>query len=270
MSNDSLKNIIGVALGVCLVCSILVSTAAVVLKPRQVANQILEKRKNVLIAGDLMKKGETVDVDVIFSEKIQPVLIELQTGERLPEEKMTGSLAPETFDVKKVSKEPATSRLLPSDKDLARIRRVPLYTMIYFVKANDGYSRIIFPVHGSGLWSIMYGFVALDQDLQTISGFTVYEHGETPGLGGEIENPTWQTAWKGKIAFDDQGNLKLKVLKGKAAPDSTSEIDGLSGATLTTRGVDNTINFWFGPDGYGPFLEKLSRRQGDKETRKQG
>ncbi|MCP5103447.1 MAG: Na(+)-translocating NADH-quinone reductase subunit C [bacterium] len=261
-SNDSLKNIIGVALVVCLVCSILVATAAVALRPRQEANKILEKRKNVLIAGALMKKGEDVNVDTIFSEKIQPALIDLKTGDQLPDEKMTGKLAPENFDVKKLSKDKDVGRVLPSKIDKARIKRMPTQMMVYFVKETDGYSRIIFPVHGSGLWSTMYGFLALDKDLKTVRGFTFYEHGETPGLGGEVDNPKWQASWNGKIAFDDAGKLKLAVIKGVAGPDSNDKIDGLSGATLTTRGVDDLIKFWFGPEGYGPYLEKLRKGKG--------
>ena len=266
MSNDSLKNIIGVALGVCLVCSILVSTAAVVLKPRQVANETLEKRKNVLIAGDLMKKGEKVDIEAIFSEKIQPVLINLETGQQLPKEKMTGNLSPKKLDVKKISKDPDTSRRTRAEEVKAGIKRVPIDMIIYFLKDGDGYSKIIFPVYGSGLWSVLYGFLALDKDLKTVRGFTIYEHGETPGLGGEVENPRWQASWKGKIAFDDEGNYKLNVLtKGHAGPGSNDEIDALSGATLTSQGLKGLIDFWFGPAGYGPFLDTLRKQQGGRQ-----
>jgi Na+-transporting NADH:ubiquinone oxidoreductase subunit C len=257
MSNDSLKNIIGVALGVCLVCSILVATATVALKSRQEANQRLEKLKNILLAGDLMKKGEKKNIEAVFAEKIKPALIDLKTGGQLPEEKMTGNLSPEKFDVKVTAKEPDTSRLIPASDDKADIKRMPVYMLVYFVKEGDEFSKVILPVYGSGLWSTIYGFLALDKDLKTIKGFTVYEHGETPGLGGEVENPKWQDVWKGKTAFDDQGKIILKILKGKANAGSTTEIDGLSGATLTTRGVDNFIQFWLGSEGYGPFLAKL-------------
>jgi len=264
MSNDSLKNIIGVALGVCLVCSILVAAATVALKSRQEANKRLEKVRNILLAGDLMKKGEKKNIEAFFVEKIKPALIDLQTGEQLPAEKMTGDLSPEKFDVKVVAKEPATSRLIPAADDQAKIKRMPVDMMVYFVKEGDGFSKVILPVYGSGLWSTIYGFLALDKDLQTVKGFTVYEHGETPGLGGEVENPKWQDTWKGKMAFDDQGQMKLSVIKGKASPGSTTEIDGLSGATLTTRGVNDFIHFWLGSNGYGPFLAKLRTTQGSQ------
>ena len=259
-SNDSLKNIVGVALGVCLVCAILVSTTAVVLKPRIADNQRFELLRNVLIAGDLME--EKADVEKIFSEKIEPALIDLKTGDRLPKEEMTGNLAPEKFNVQRAAKDSDIGMVIPGDKDRANIKRMPTRMMLYFVKENEGYSKIIFPVYGSGLWSVMYGFLALDKDLKTIEGFTVYEHGETPGLGGEVDNPRWKAFWTGKLIFDETGQYIFKVLKGQAAPGAASEIDGLSGATLTTRGVDDMIAFWFGPDGYGPFLEKMKKDRG--------
>lgn len=281
MSNDSLKNIIGVALGVCLVCSILVSMTAVFLKPRQVANQKLEREKNILIAGDLIKEKEKVDakkVFSIFSEKIQPALIELKTGNLLPKEKMTGKLAPENFNIKKIYLDPEYGEDVPPEQYTASIKRVPTHMIIYFVKEGDEISRVIFPVYGSGLWSTLYGFLALDREFKTVKGFTIYEHGETPGLGGEVDNPKWKASWRGKIAFDDFGKLQLEVIKGTAAPGSTNKIDGFSGATLTSRGIDDMIAFWFGPKKkdlekfkdkpedwakgyYRPFMEKFKEKQ---------
>lgn len=261
-SNDSIKNIIGVALLVCLVCSVLVSVAYVALKPRQEANQRLEKLRNVLIAGDLMKEKEKVDIEGIFAEKIVPALIDLKTGKELPKEKMTGLLAPETFDVKKVAKTPELSRSLSSTEDWAKIRRIPKQMMVYFVKEGDSYSKVIFPIYGSGLWSVLYGFMSIDKDLKTVRGFTIYEHGETPGLGGEVDNPRWKESWKGKTVFDETGKYDFKVIKGQVPPGTMNEIDGLSGATLTTRGVNEMIAFWFGPDGYAPFLENLKNDRG--------
>jgi len=256
-SNESVKNIIIVSLVVCLVCSILVATAAVVLKPRQDANKKLEQRKNVLVSGDLIQEGKPFhpsEVGELFSQKIAPFLLDIQEGKRLPKDRMTGNLDPERFDIKKISKDPATSDVIPSKDDIAGIKRKPRYVIAYFVKDGDKIEKIIFPVIGKGLWSTLYGFLAVDKNLETVRGFTIYEHGETPGLGGEVDNIKWKESWKGKIGFNDSGELVLKVIKGKTMPGTQSEIDGLSGATLTTRGVDNMIKFWFGPQGYGPFL----------------
>ncbi len=259
-NNESVKNIITVALVICLVCSILVSTATVVLKPLQDTNKRLEKKKNVLMAGNLLA-GKNPDVEKIFAEKIHAIVIDLKTGLELPKEKLTGDLNPEKFDIIKVSQNPTSSQLLPSNKDIAGIKRIPLYSLLYFAKEDNKINKIIFPIYGQGLWSTLYGFIALDQDLKTIGGITFYEHGETPGLGGEVDNLKWKATWKGKIAFDQNDQYLLKVIKGKTSPNATSEVDGLSGATLTTRGVDNLVRFWFGPDGFGPFLAKL-RKEG--------
>jgi Na+-transporting NADH:ubiquinone oxidoreductase subunit C len=184
---------------------------------------------------------------------------------------MTGQLDPENFDIKKIWRTPDYSEPVPSGQYTATMKRVPTHMIVYFVKEGEQIEKVIFPVYGNGLWSTMYGFIALDKDLKTIKGLTFYEHGETPGLGGEIENPNWKASWKEKIVFNHTGELQLKVLKGRAGPGSTTEIDGLSGATLTTVGVDDMIVFWFGPRPkttsqgkgyYRPFLDKLKKQLG--------
>ena len=122
---------------------------------------------------------------------------------------------------------------------------------------------MILPIYGQGLWSTLYGFIAFDKDLKTVAGLTFYEHGETPGLGGEIDNPRWKAGWKGEQAFDDDWKVRIEVLKGsvdRTRPESRYQIDGLSGATLTARGVGRLARYWLGDDGYGPFLEKLRKR----------
>ena len=127
---------------------------------------------------------------------------------------------------------------------------------------------MILPVHGKGLWSTLYGYLALDSDLTTINGFAFYEHGETPGLGGEVDNPRWKAQWIGKKAFDQEGNIKIKVLKGKVNPKSSDlqhEIDGLAGATITARGVDSLLRYWLGESGFKPLLDR-TRSKGGKDN----
>jgi Na+-transporting NADH:ubiquinone oxidoreductase subunit C len=258
MSNESIGKTIVVALGVCIVWSLLVSTAAVTLKPRQEMNRKLDKLKNVLIAGDLLVKDKSIEE--IFGEKITSRVVEIETGEFLPAEKQIGLLDPEDYNIKRVAADGELGVAIPADKDQARIRRKPKFVQIYFVRDADLTSKIILPIYGQGLWSKLYGFVALDRDLQTIQGFTFYEHGETPGLGGEVDNPSWKAQWKGKMAFDDENNLRIQVLKGKvdtSRSEAIYQVDGLSGSTLTTNGINNLVRFWLGDQGYGPFLNKL-------------
>ena len=131
---------------------------------------------------------------------------------------------------------------------------------MYLLNVDNQLSKIILPVSGYGLWSTMHGFIALESDANTVSGITFYEHAETPGLGGEIENKKWQTSWQGKQVADAQGQPILKLIKGQvdlSASDAQYKIDGLAGATLTSNGVSNLIKFWLGKDGFGPYLDKI-------------
>ena len=258
MSNDSVGKTVVVALSICIVWSLLVSTAAVTLRPRQELNEKLEKLKNVLIAGELLVKDKSIED--IFGENIKSQVVEIDTGNFLPTEKQIGLLKPEDYDIKRVAADGELGVVIPAGKDIARIRRKPRFVQIYFVREGERVSKIIFPIYGQGLWSKLYGFLALDRDLHTIQGFTFYEHGETPGLGGEVDNPSWKAQWKGKMAFDEDNNLKIQVLKGKVDTSRTEakyQVDGLSGSTLTTNGINNLVRFWLGADGYGPFLKKL-------------
>jgi len=258
VSNDSIKKTVLVVLGVCLVCSLLVSTAAVKLFPLQEVNRKLDKVKNILVAGELY--SEETDIAKTYDEKIEPVLIELATGEPVSEEKFDDVLNVEDFDITVLANHPEYGRSIPQPQDLADIKISPKYMLVYFIKEGEEINKIILPVYGKGLWSTMYAFLALDKDLKTVTGVTFYEHGETPGLGGEIENPRWNNLWKGKEAFDENNNVQLEIIKGvvnRNRPEANYQIDGLSGATITARGVDKMIKFWLGDDGYTPFLNKL-------------
>jgi len=266
MSSDSTKKTIMVALGVCLVCSILVSTAAVSLGPIQAENKQLDKIKNILAAGGIDYNNQ--DPQQIYKERIKPVTVDLETGDVINPDEKSDLLEPKNFDIKKVSNEPELSESIPASEDIAGIKRKPTYMTVYEVLGSeDSIEKYIFPVYGKGLWSTMYGFISLDNKLKTVEGITFYEHGETPGLGGEVDNPKWKASWIGKQAFNDNGEFIIDVIKGKvdpSSPDANHEIDGLSGATLTTRGVDNLLKYWLGDKGYGAFMEKV-REEGSDE-----
>lgn len=130
---------------------------------------------------------------------------------------------------------------------------------MYLVENSGAIEKIILPVRGYGLWSTLYGFVALESDANTVVGLGFYEHGETPGLGGEVDNPRWKAFWPGKQVYRD-GEVEIALAKGAVDPASTDapwRVDGLSGATLTSRGVTNLVQFWLGEDGFQPFLANL-------------
>ena len=267
MSSDSTKKTIMVALGVCLVCSILVSTAAVSLNPIQTENKQVDKIKNILAAGGIDYTNK--NPQQIYNDKIKPVTIDLESGEVINPEDKSDLLKPKNFDVKKVSNQPDLSEQIPASEDIAGIKRRPSYMVIYEVLDSvNNIQKYIFPVHGKGLWSTLYGFISLDNKLKTVEGITFYEHGETPGLGGEVDNPRWKASWKGKKAYNDKGEYIIDVIKGKvdpSSPDANHEIDGLSGSTLTTRGVDNLLKYWLGENGYGTFMEKVRKGASDEK-----
>ncbi|MBK8946714.1 MAG: Na(+)-translocating NADH-quinone reductase subunit C [Ignavibacteriae bacterium] len=261
MSSDSTKKTISVALGVCLVCSVFVSSATVALDSIQKQNKKLDKMKNILQAGNL--SFSTNNAEEIFKEKIVPIIIDLENGSVIDKSKYTDELNPDAFNIKSLSESKNFGTEISPEKDLGNIKKRPKFMLSYEVmNENKEIEKYIFPVFGKGLWSTMYGFLAIGKDLKTVEGITFYEHGETPGLGGEVDNQNWKASWKGKQLFDQNGDAILEVLKSKVDPNDpnkNSQIDGLSGATLTTRGVDNLIKYWMGDDGYANFLGNLRK-----------
>ena len=131
--------------------------------------------------------------------------------------------------------------------------------MVYLVETNGELQKIILPVRGYGLWSTLHGFVALENDANTIAGLGFYQHGETPGLGGEVDNPKWKGIWPGKKVYQN-GEVKIALIKGSVTPGAAAadyQVDGLAGATLTSRGVTNLVQFWLGEKGFQKFLSNM-------------
>jgi Na+-transporting NADH:ubiquinone oxidoreductase subunit C len=251
MSRDSTTKVLTVAFLVCVACSILVSVAAVGLKERQQQNQEVEKRRNILQIARLYDPAQPIDAQFM---KVQSRFVDLATGQ---------FVAAGDRDVSE-----ADSRyFIPSEQDLAGIKVRSRTMEVYLVEDEGVLQQVILPVYGKGLWSTMYGFIALGPDLTTVSGFGFYQHGETPGLGGEIENRSWLAKWPGKMVYDEKGAVKLAVIKGEVdadAADAHYKVDGLSGATLTARGVSNLLAYWLGENGYQPFLDGLRKSGGVK------
>lgn len=258
MAESSVKKSLLVLLGVSLFCSFLVSSVVVKLHAMQQENRRLDKLKNILVAADLYQEGASLTD--IYERRIEPRLIELQSGVTVPEDQIHEALRIEKFDIKTLAHDPVHGEAIPPEQDTANIRRRPKFVTVYLVKTGERATKVILPIYGKGLWSTLYGFLTLDQDLKTISAITFYEHGETPGLGGEVDNVRWKNSWNGKRAFDEKGGVAIEVLKGAVNPESDRakhQIDGLAGATFTSRGVNNLIRYWLGENGYGPFLSRL-------------
>lgn len=258
---DSTGYIIMFAAGVCLVCSVIVSGAAVALKPQQEANKVVDRQEKVLSVAGLVREGEQLtpaQVGERFETRIKPRIVDLGTGEYADE-----AVDPTTYDQREAAKDPARSEEAPDNK--AKVQRLPEYALVYHVLDPKGkeVEKLILPIQGKGLWSTLYGYIALQPDTTTIAGLTFYEHGETPGLGGEVDNPSWKAKWKGRKVYDDEWNPEIRVIKGAAGPASEEpyKVDGLSGATLTSNGVTHALQFWLGDSGFAPYLENV-RKEG--------
>lgn len=253
LPNDNIVKTIGVATLLCLVCSIIVSGAAVLLKPQQVANKLLDKKSNILTVAGISDDSKTV---AELFEQVETRVVDMRTGE------FTDAVDPAKFDQRKASKEKEYRLDLSSEQDLAQIGGMSKYANVYLVREAGQVSKIILPIKGYGLWSTMYGFIALESDAKTVSSITFYEHAETPGLGGEIENKKWQASWEGKQLIDQSGETVIRLVKTQVVPGTPGaeyKIDALAGATLTSNGVTNLVQFWMGKDAFGPYLERVRK-----------
>jgi len=245
-----------VALLVCLVCSVFVAGAAVALRPIQIENSQLDKQRNILAIAGIGDPGMSgPEVQALFNERIIARLVDLESG------RFSDEYDAQTFDPVAAAKDPAMSKNLTGGEDIASINRRENYSVVYIVENdNQEMETLILPVRGYGLWSTLHGFLALQGDLNTVQGFGFYQHAETPGLGGEVDNPNWRGLWPGKEIFNDEGQLAIRVIKGNvdaSNPNADHQVDGLAGATLTANGVNNLLHYWLSENGFGSFIDNL-------------
>ena len=244
---DSIPKTVFVAVSLCLVASMIVSAAAVALRPLQEVNALQDKQINILqVAGIYDENADVLESFAAF----EPRILELSTGT------FTDEFDAATFDDRDAANDPETSVAL--DNDPAGIVRQGHYATVYLLRDEAGeIDKLILPIHGYGLWSTLYGFIAIEENGNDIFGLQFYEHAETPGLGAEVDNPRWKELWNGQRLADDDGTLQITVSKAVPAAGAEYHIDALAGATLTTNGVNNLVRFWMGEAGFGPFLENL-------------
>ena len=248
------------AAAVCVVCAVFVSSSAVALRERQEYNAAIDKQRNVLAVSGMVGDDEELtpeEVERRFAA-IEQIIVDLGTGEEV------SGIDPSTFDLRRASRDPATSTSAPPNA--AQVVRLPNQAVVYKVRDAQGQPSLhVLPVEGLGLWGTLYGFIALDGALETVQALTFYEHIETPGLGGEVDNPRWKARWRGRRPFNDDLEPNLTVIKGRAGSPSEDphRVDGLSGAPMTSRGVTNLLQFWLGNDGFGPYLHRLRQERTD-------
>ena len=249
-SRDSVANMLIVSIGISLVASILVAGTAIALRPVQERNAERFRQQIILEVAGIYEPG--ADVGELFG-RIEALVVNLDSGEYVTD------LDANEFDVEEAAKDPDSSVAIPTEEDVAGLRRRARNAPVYLVRSGGAVEQIILPVYGPGLWSTMRGFLALDADGNTVRGLRFYEHAETPGLGDQIDKPAWRQQWAGKELFAGGAEPRIEVIKGfveTSSPDAIHQVDGLAGATLTARGVTNLIRYWSGPDAFGPYLAK--------------
>lgn len=241
---DSAGYTVGFAAVVCVVCSVVVASSAVSLRDKQTENKALFRQQTVLAAAGLIEPGEKLGkerIQQLFTDRVRTERIDIETGKQDAD---------------------GANELVSAPENNAGLINLPTHAEVYFVQGTGDASTLVLPVEGKGLWSTLKGFLALDAgDLNTVRGIEFYEHGETPGLGGEIDNPRWKALFPGRKAFDESGDPALHVARGEVGPPEQDpyEVDALTGATLTSRGVTNMIHYWLGANGYGPLFERLEK-----------
>ncbi len=240
MLNKEAMNTLIVALVLCLVCSVLVSTVAVALKPQQTVNKELDLNKNILAAAGLLEAGDNANAITEKMTKFEQRYVDLETGKYADSN---------------------NGAVLPRENAPAGLASVDQFQKVYIYMPSGSPELYVLPVYGPGLWGAMFGFLVLEGDANTIKGLSFYSHKETPGLGAKVELDSWKDLWKGKKAFADSGNVNIvvgsKSVSNDAPKTDSGFIDGLSGATLTTKGVNDLIRFWLGKPGFESYLTNV-------------
>ena len=253
--NESIIKTISVAFAVCLVCSLIVSVSAVSLRDQQKENKLNDRRIKVLEVADI-----DIESDVSIAEQfsmLEQKFIDFNTGQMLDE---YNNFNIDDYDQLISTKDTNLSSSVPASEDIAIIKNRENVGKIFILRdQNENIDKLILPIRGYGLWGTLYGYIAIEEDFNTVAGITYYEHKETPGLGAEVDNEKWKESWVGKKIYQDD-QVALAVIKGKVSNDDPSKlykVDGLSGATITSRGVSNMIEYWFGKSGYSTLLREL-------------
>jgi len=257
LPDDSPRKTVIVTLAVCLFCSALVAGSVVWLRPHQLAHREREREARLLALAAAVPGLEGM-VSGLGEAEVTARVVDLDTG------RAAEGIDPDTFDAQEEARDPERSRELDPEVDLARIGRRPRHATVYMVRERGDLRLIVLPVYGAGYASTLRGFLALAADTNTIRGIGIYEQGETPGIGDQVQDPAWLAHWPGKLLRDETGALRIRVAKERIDPrdpEASFAVEGISGATRTGAGVTRIVRFWTGPLGFGPFLARIREEE---------
>lgn len=248
-SNEDPVKIIGVAFLVAFASALVVSTASITLKPYQDAHLEAERAARMAQMLERLPGMEEILAEA-GAESLTTRLIDLSDGS------FVEGLDADAYDAASAASDPSTAVTIPIDQDVAGLRQRAPFAPVYLLESAGGLELVILPVSGTGYQSTIQAMLALEADLTTIAGLTILAQGETPGLGARIEEPEWQAQWAGKQVADADGTIIIEVVRGEAS--EPWQVDGISGATRTGNAVAETLHYWLGDHGFGPFLERLA------------
>jgi len=218
-----------------IVCGGLLALASEGLKEKQQFNIDMEQKKNILSTVIAIEEG--VDINQLYAKRVKAFVVDFQGN-------VKEAMQPKDVNLAAEYKKPREQRLLP----------------VYEFKNETDSSKTdyaVLPVYGYGLWNNIWGFVALKSDLNTVQGVKFQHAGETPGLGARIESDEEvQNRYKGKTIFDQDKLVSVTMMKGEGNDYSKNQhrVDGMSGATLTGKGVNNMLLDYF--QAYENYMKK--------------
>lgn len=252
-NTDRVKTL-GIALMVAIACGLTVSVVAVTLRPVQQANieQQRQARMTTMLSS-LPGIGEILAE--VGADAVETRVVDLDSG------LIDDDIDPATFDQTAAAADPENSISLGRREDLAGIGRRENHALVHMLRREGELALVVLPVRANGYQSTIRAYLALEPDLNTVAALTIYEQGETPGLGARIADAPFQAQWTGKQVFGADGDPVIEVVgSGASGP---HQVDGISGATVTSYAVSDMVQFWTGPRGFGPFLSAM--RQGESE-----
>ncbi len=247
LPNESRAKTIVVAFLVSAICAALVSGATVMLRPIQAANRAAEEQARIAALVKGIPGMATLLDDAGGS--LSSVVIDLESG------RAATGVTSATLET--ALADPANWSAIDPGRDLAGLGQRPDFAQVYLLRDGDRVSLALLPVAGQGYGGRIEAVIALRGDRNTIAGIAVTRHSETPGLGARIEESSWQAGFPGTELRDEAGEMRFRVAHGPAS--GVHEVDGITGATRTGRGVTQMVRFWLGPDGYGPLLDAIGR-----------
>lgn len=248
--NDDRGKSIGIAVIVAFVCAVVVSTTSVLLKPRQDAHLEAERAARMAEMLDTLP-GMRDLMEEVGVTALETRIVDLSTG------RFTDDVDPADYDAADAATDPETSIEIPSDADIAGIRRRETYAPVYLLERDGDLMLLVLPMRATGYQSTIHVMLALEPDLRTVAALSITDHGETPGIGSRITDAAFIDRWPGKQVADDTGNIVIEVVRGQAS--NPYEVDAVSGATRSSNAIGSMLSFWLGDLGYGPFLDHLEQ-----------